>query len=400
MRKKFLKPGYVKLDDNKFITDSNTSILGPIGPQGVPGDKGIQGPKGLTGEPGIAGPSGPIGDQGPQGHTGDVGTQGPKGLTGDIGAEGNTGPTGLIGDTGPDGPSGDSGPQGPIGIPGPIILNRGIFSMQAPLGDQVSPAPAVVVYDFTNANLSNTVDNNLLASNKSGNSDLNLTSFGSPLFNYTFVQLFSGPEASTRSTTSREVISSYNGQGTAFFTNGTFTQGAWTGANTLLNITGALTIEFVCYFYDYNTNPVYMFECVGDHASSNEAENYLYRLSTVSGDTGFAYYAETGVNGEGINATIQNSIAIQRRRISLYTFVRNTDGHVRMYINGNPISDWIIPTSTASTIIPSGGENARLKINTSIRGCTLGFRIFNYVLSPIQIWESFRHTFYNPNMQA
>jgi hypothetical protein len=61
----------------------------------------------------IIGPEGPQGPTGPQGNTGPTGLQGNTGLTG---LQGNTGPTGLQGNTGPTGLQGSTGPTGPSGV--------------------------------------------------------------------------------------------------------------------------------------------------------------------------------------------------------------------------------------------------------------------------------------------
>jgi hypothetical protein len=52
---------------------------GEIGPQGVPGQPGIQGPQGDRGPIGPEGPKGEPGEQGPQGDVGPQGAQGPAG---------------------------------------------------------------------------------------------------------------------------------------------------------------------------------------------------------------------------------------------------------------------------------------------------------------------------------
>jgi|GEM_PF-5117927 len=63
-------------------------IRGPVGPQGIQGDKGDTGPQGIQGDKG---------NTGPQGEKGDKGDAGPQGIKGDTGAQGEQIPAGMIG---------------------------------------------------------------------------------------------------------------------------------------------------------------------------------------------------------------------------------------------------------------------------------------------------------------
>ncbi len=171
---KLLKPGYVRWDGTKFITDPDIEILGPQGPPGptgLRGPTGPTGPKGVTGQAGSRGPQGFTGPQGPQGsnsgftgpqgHTGAQGftglqgsqgaqgAQGLRGLQGLQGAQGylgSTGPQGLQGNIGLQGPTGYTGPQGFTGLQGNIGLQgptgytgpqglQGVTGLQGPTGD-------------------------------------------------------------------------------------------------------------------------------------------------------------------------------------------------------------------------------------------------------------------------
>lgn len=71
-----------------------TGPQGTPGPQGDPGEPGVQGPKG---DPGEQGPTGPQGEPGPKGDTG------PQGEKGETGTQGEQGPAGPKGDPGKDG---------------------------------------------------------------------------------------------------------------------------------------------------------------------------------------------------------------------------------------------------------------------------------------------------------
>lgn len=71
-----------------------TGPQGTPGPQGNPGEPGVQGPKG---DPGEQGPTGPQGEPGPKGDTG------PQGEKGETGTQGEQGPAGPKGDPGKDG---------------------------------------------------------------------------------------------------------------------------------------------------------------------------------------------------------------------------------------------------------------------------------------------------------
>ena len=122
-----------------FVADTllQNGLVGPQGPQGVPGESGAQGPAGPTGPAGVtgsqgelgpAGPTGPAGADGPAGPAGPAGAPGPQGElgpagpTGPAGTEGPAGPVGPAGPTGPAGSEGSTGPQGlqgPMGPPGP-----------------------------------------------------------------------------------------------------------------------------------------------------------------------------------------------------------------------------------------------------------------------------------------
>jgi len=93
---------------NSYNSDKDCvkPIPGPPGPQGEPGEQGLQGPQGESGEQGPQGPQGESGEQGPQGPQGASGEQGPQG------------PQGASGEQGPQGPQGASGEQGLQGPPG------------------------------------------------------------------------------------------------------------------------------------------------------------------------------------------------------------------------------------------------------------------------------------------
>jgi hypothetical protein len=100
-----------------------TVMVGPPGPQGIPGPIGPTGPIGAHGPTGPQGPQGNKGDTGPQGPQGLPGITGPQGPQGDPGTNGAQGPQGNVGLTGPQGPKGDpgtNGAQGPQGNVGPV----------------------------------------------------------------------------------------------------------------------------------------------------------------------------------------------------------------------------------------------------------------------------------------
>jgi len=94
------------------FTSNHRIILATIIP-------GPQGPTGNTGPTGadstVTGPIGPQGVTGPIGLQGVTGPIGPQGVTGPIGLQGVTGPIGLQGVTGPTGPTGPTGSTGPTG---------------------------------------------------------------------------------------------------------------------------------------------------------------------------------------------------------------------------------------------------------------------------------------------
>lgn len=77
MMANFLKPGYVRFDGTKYVTDPSVEIIGPQGPQGI---QGVPGPAG-----GPVGPPGPAGPPGPQGPIGPQGPPGPSGTAGNVG---------------------------------------------------------------------------------------------------------------------------------------------------------------------------------------------------------------------------------------------------------------------------------------------------------------------------
>lgn len=120
----FLKPGYVRWDGSKYVTDPEIEILGP---QGSPGPRGLQGARGpqgsntgFTGPRGHQGLLGPTGPRGPAGFSGSAGTQGSIGLTGPVGAQGQRGFQGYTGSTGQKGSQGHPGITGPQGYTGSI----------------------------------------------------------------------------------------------------------------------------------------------------------------------------------------------------------------------------------------------------------------------------------------
>ena len=70
------------------------SLIGPQGPQGIPGPEGQRGPQGEPGRQGPKGESGSPGPEGKQGPKGETGNPGPQGPEGKPGPQGNIGPTG------------------------------------------------------------------------------------------------------------------------------------------------------------------------------------------------------------------------------------------------------------------------------------------------------------------
>jgi hypothetical protein len=120
---------------------SESSLIGPPGPQGAPGPQGpagAAGPRGLTGPVGPQGQTGPQGAAGPQGQTGPQGPAGPQGPTGQQGPAGPQGAAGANGAPGPAGASGPAGPTGPTGPQGP----QGIAGPQGAPGPQGTAGPA------------------------------------------------------------------------------------------------------------------------------------------------------------------------------------------------------------------------------------------------------------------
>jgi len=77
---------YIDTEGNKILlgSGSQSTIIGPEGPQGPTGPQGNTGPTGLRGF------------TGPQGITGPTGLQGNTGLIGPTGLQGSTGPSGVI----------------------------------------------------------------------------------------------------------------------------------------------------------------------------------------------------------------------------------------------------------------------------------------------------------------
>ena len=121
-----------------------TGIQGQTGiyvPSGVPGATGIEGLQGQTGIDGLTGDSGAQGGTGVQGKTGLVGLQGgtgirglqgiqgPQGATGIQGIDGQTGVQGIQGDKGSTGIQGVTGLIGQTGIQG-IVGNKGATGIQ------------------------------------------------------------------------------------------------------------------------------------------------------------------------------------------------------------------------------------------------------------------------------
>ena len=100
---------FVDQQNNLALKDENgdTAILlpfnpeggggvGPVGPQGVPGQDGPQGPQGVPGQDGPQGPQGVPGQDGPQGPQGVPGQDGPQGPQGVAGAAGAPGENSVV----------------------------------------------------------------------------------------------------------------------------------------------------------------------------------------------------------------------------------------------------------------------------------------------------------------
>jgi hypothetical protein len=368
---------FVKYNGSKYILVDNI-IQGPEGdkgPKGPQGDQGVIGLQGTQGVAGISGIKGIQGDQGPTGFIGDTGAIGPIGDAGPKGPDGYIGPQGPIGDQGVPGPIGEIGAQG---ASGGRIPDRGVYSMLPPLGEFINPAPPIVVYDFTNAYSSLSAAQNLESVNKSGNNELHLTTTsGSAVFEYAMPRLIALTGGTYRLPTPR-------------VTNATYINSSNLRSNVtpLLQITGSLTIEFIS---TISTSNVF-FDCFS--TGSGEEFNRLYKLE-MSSTANFRYSAQRD-NNVNISATLSSGGSSSGSGVVLYTLVRNSDGHVRLFIQGAPVSDWVIPTSTDSgSIIPTGGTSSYLRINTINSNIVcLGMRIFDYALSDLQIQESHKSTFF------
>jgi hypothetical protein len=188
------------------VVSSPTMLIGPAGPQGLPGQDGAPGPIGPEGPAGLMGAPGPIGATGELGPPGATGPQGARGMTwvgawnanvsyladdaveylgssyvalqptssvapgtdngtfwllvaaagapglqgdvgpagpkGDVGATGPAGAQGEVGATGPAGPQGEAGATGPLGPPGPQG-DVGATGAPGPVGPQ--GAPGIVI---------------------------------------------------------------------------------------------------------------------------------------------------------------------------------------------------------------------------------------------------------------
>lgn len=112
-----------------------------VGATGGQGERGFQGATGATGAQGLPGfPGADSTVPGPVGPQGSPGDTGPRGLTGDTGATGETGAPGPAGPTGADstvpGPTGPAGEPGVAGAPG--ASGVGIASIVCT--DSVAPA--------------------------------------------------------------------------------------------------------------------------------------------------------------------------------------------------------------------------------------------------------------------
>ncbi|HVN20761.1 MAG TPA: hypothetical protein VMU05_18380 [Dongiaceae bacterium] len=132
------------------------TLVGPVGPPGVPGPQGLTGPPGPPGPQGVAGPAGSPGKQGPAGPAGAMGPSGAAGATGPPGALGPAGPQGPIGPTGERGLPGSQGPPGPLIAPIDYLFRYGTAAYSTGVGLHEYGWDRTLV-DLTDANQSRVV---------------------------------------------------------------------------------------------------------------------------------------------------------------------------------------------------------------------------------------------------
>lgn len=130
-------------------------VEGPIGPQGIKGDRGDIGPsaydlalsQGFEGtmEQWLQTLKGDRGERGIQGEKGEPGRDGAQGPKGQQGEKGERGPQGIQGLPGRDGVDGEQGPQGPRGEKG----ERGIQGVQGLPGEKGERGPKGDTPDMT-----------------------------------------------------------------------------------------------------------------------------------------------------------------------------------------------------------------------------------------------------------
>jgi hypothetical protein len=139
---------------------TTATLEGPTGPS-------VTGPTGADST--VPGPMGPQGDQGPTGAQGDIGPTGPQGDIGPTGPQGDQGPTGaqgiegIQGDIGPTGPQGDQGPTGAgIDLSSVVSISNSTVSTNPGDGALVVTGGAGIGGDLN-------VGGNVIADNFSGN---------------------------------------------------------------------------------------------------------------------------------------------------------------------------------------------------------------------------------------
>ncbi len=245
---------------------------------------------------------------------------------------------------------------------------RGCLSMTPPFG--VSTSAVVVAYDYTNADLTDTVANNKAAANKSGNPNFDQTAEGGGTFG--------NAKSSELASWMHEPV----GRGTVWELDNDRDRTATADAG--LHLTGSLTFEWCGYVpavtSGNNARLVQVLEnttnyILGELYYNGTAGQVTYRVETSP-----ASYTEVTY---GVDTP-------QDAGIIHLCLTRDSSGNVTLYING-----WRYRAKETGGLPTNSGSTAFLWNNCQAVGLevhNLGCRIFDVELTDEQVRQSYLHT--------
>ncbi len=268
-----------------------------------------------------------------------------------------------------------------------------VFSMVPPLG---APEP-IVVYDFCNFyNNAATDAANILAANRSGNSDLDLARIGTP------ATRFLTNTGSANQVPFGLTPAAMGTGGGALFSAGVANYVESVSAVSELRFLAGMTMEWYGYITvipTVGTGDIQFINFEGPASGETEAENILYLLQWEDLTNNLRYVHESGAGANSTAGLFTMAETLFTSSISLpvlFTLTRSGAGMVTLYVNGRLAAPPVTPGPTSA--LPTGGTSSRLRIsqviNTGATLATLAVRLFGATLSAAQVRESYNRTMF------